>query len=240
VAELAQIKTPEVIKAVKDTIPSLIQLLQGQDFHIRGLVVETLINIGEDAVPELTKTLKDGNPDVRYSAAGALESIGTPEALKAFNEHQESLIKMLQDPDPDTRISTIETLGRIGSQNTVSALVQVLQDQNKSVRGAAIEALGNMGKYVVPALILALQDNVKGVRASAAKALRNIGKYAIPALILALQDKVVDVRGSAAEALGHTGSADAVPALTISRFMGSCCCDRGLAKHKYQICPFYW
>lgn len=110
-------------------------------------MVETLVNIGENAVPELIKILKDGNPDIRDSVAGALQSIGTPEALKVFNEHQESLIQMLQDPDPDIRISTIETLGQIGSQDIVSALVEVLQDQNQSVRVSAAETLGNIGKY---------------------------------------------------------------------------------------------
>ena len=55
----------------------------------------------------------------------------------------ERLIKQLQDQNENVRRSAALALGRIGSKDAVSALIQALQDQD--VRINAVQALGKIG-----------------------------------------------------------------------------------------------
>ena len=79
---------------------------------------------------------------------GTLKSIGTPEALKAVEEFQKSLIQvLLKDPDAETRASAAEALGQIGEGvvDALPSLTQALQDQNEFVRASASGALRSIG-----------------------------------------------------------------------------------------------
>lgn len=75
------------------TVPDLIQQLSSNDFHSRQRAAKQLGNLGlaaRDAVPALSKALRDSSPKVGSSAAKALAAIGVP-AVPA-------LIEALIDP----------------------------------------------------------------------------------------------------------------------------------------------
>ena len=62
-------------------------------------------------MPELTTTLRDEDPKIRYYAAKALANIGRP-ARSAHNE----LERALADEDSDVRYYATKALGNIGPE----------------------------------------------------------------------------------------------------------------------------
>jgi len=231
----------EIGPEAKDAVPTLIQLLQNEDAEgfVRANAALALGQIGkgaEDAVPVLIQALRDQDKYVRRDAAGALEEIGTPRAIKSAKDHYRmvvtlgwigsedevpALIQALQNEDKDVRVNAVVTLGQIESEDVVPVLIEALQDQDEWVRVNAAWALGQRGESAVdavPILIRALRDQDEWVRYHAAMALGEIGEgasNAVPALMHALRDQDEWVRASAAMALGEIGegASNAVPAL---------------------------
>jgi len=69
------------------------------------------------------------------------------------------LIKGLKDKDSSVRRDAIETLGIIGDEKAVDALILVLKDKNRFVRQEAIAALGKIGgERLVEPLTQALEE----------------------------------------------------------------------------------
>jgi len=72
----------EAAKALEDTVPALIRVLQDVDPTVRANVADALVRIGTpEAIPPVLPVLKQA---VRANAAKLLEKIGTPEALKVL------------------------------------------------------------------------------------------------------------------------------------------------------------
>jgi len=173
--------------------------------NMRGL------SLGE-SISAVLKSLKHSDPEVRRSAAAALENFGA-EAASAIP----TLTQSLDDPDLMTQVAATRALGGIGSA-AVPALAQALTHSKKQVRREAIWALGRIGppaQPALPALTRALRDSDLRVRLGAAQALGSFGpeaQDAIPALIEALHDTNLVFCRLAAQALTRIGSA-ALPAL---------------------------
>ena len=238
IRSIAAVTLGEIGPEAKDAIPALIQLLQDQDAEgfARANAALALGQIGEgakDAMSVLIQALRDLDKYVRRDAAGALEEIGTPRAIKAAKDRYRmvvtlgwigsedeipALIQALQNQDKDVRVNAVVTLGQIESEDVVSVLMGALQDQDEWVRVNAAWTLGQRGESAVdavPILIRALRDQDEWVRYHAAMALGEIGEgasNAVPALMHALRDQDKYVRRYAVEALGKIGKG-AVPAL---------------------------
>jgi HEAT repeat protein len=189
----------------------------GHDYYnaYRGLLM-----IGEPAIPDFVRLLKDDNPSIRLETLETLGMMGAS-ATSAIP----SLIPLLKDPDADVRSSAALALSKMGesAKAAIPSLIPLLKDpEDASVRSSAAGALGNMGesaKAAIPSLIPLLKDEDEWVRLSAARALGRMGdsaKAAIPSLIPLLKDQNELVRSSAAVALGNMGeSAKAeIPSLT--------------------------
>ena len=241
IRSIAAVTLGEIGPEAKDAIPALIQLLQDQDAEgfARANAALALGQIGEraeDAMSVLIQALRDQDKYVRRDAAGALEEIGSPRAIKAAKDRYRmvvtlgwigsedeipALIQALQNEDKDVRVNAVVTLGQIESEDVVSVLMEALQDQDEWVRVNAAWTLGQRGERAVdavPILIRALRDQDEWVRYHAAMALGEIGESAadaVPALVHTLQDQDEWVRASAAMALGEIGegASNAVPAL---------------------------
>ena len=114
---LKKIGTPDAIKAIENSIPYLIQLLQDKDISIRGNTARTLGIIGtENAVPALVKLLQDAEGFVRSRSIEALGQIGSKDAVPA-------LIQLLhQDQDEGICSVTTKTLKRIGTPKALKAV----------------------------------------------------------------------------------------------------------------------
>jgi HEAT repeat protein len=122
-----------------------------------------------NAVPLLTRTLRDTEAPVRRNGAWALGALDGSEAVPA-------LIEALKDTDAGVREQVAWALGAIDDHRAVDGLVGALNDSVAGVRRQAAWALGAIGdKRAVTGLMKSLKDPDAGVRKQAAWALGAIG-----------------------------------------------------------------
>ncbi|HXU37435.1 MAG TPA: HEAT repeat domain-containing protein [Blastocatellia bacterium] len=128
-----------------------------------------------------------------------------------------SLISFLTHKNTIAQRNAAEALGKIGSEQAVTALLAVFQmkDETGSLRQEAAKALGEIGgEPAMAALLAALKDEESYVGWSAADALGEIGsEQAVAPLLAALWCGNWAMQEHAAEALGKIGSEQAVAAL---------------------------
>jgi len=148
------------------------------------------------AVSARIQALKDNNPDVRASAARALDKAG-PIAVPA-------LIHSLQDENEKVRVAAIDALGKIESSSTVPTLTAALDDPDEYVCSSAARILYNL-KYNIQDIVNNLSNDAWQVRRNSADKLwlfsDNYHLELRSPLIKALKDPNPDVRASAAAPL---------------------------------------
>jgi len=176
--------------------------------EVQILCIQTLIRIGEPAIPYIVEALNDDvSSEVKYSSVQALGYIKEPAEVIV-----PALVKLLnEDEDFKVREEVAMALGAIGKKKkeAVPALIKLLkQDDDSTARRGAALALGYIGKpakEAVPALLqLVIEDDGLIVRETAARALGEMGchaKTAIPALIKASEDKDSGISYEATKAL---------------------------------------
>ncbi|MBN2121935.1 HEAT repeat domain-containing protein [Candidatus Micrarchaeota archaeon] len=151
---------------------------------LRVKAAEALGTIGNrSAVPSLIKALGDENPNLVFSATGALGKIGGTKS-------RDALLNVMEDEKRDVKLRAYAAfkLGQISGAKTdakiVSALIKALESGHEKIRESAANSLGIIGDASsIPALVkTVLNDNAK-VRRSAAGALRSMGAKAVPALL---------------------------------------------------------
>jgi HEAT repeat protein len=178
---------------------------------IRDLAAEALKEFGAEAVPALTKRLRDSNIDVRIQTANSLSALGidAKDAVPA-------LIEVLQSDQQDANflIAVADTISSIGpdAKAAVPALTNALR--NPDLADAAVDAIGAIGpeaKDAVPAIILWLNDERNHLPWHAVEALGNIGpaaKEARPSLTRLLENDDALLREVAAKSLLKIGAVD--------------------------------
>ncbi len=203
----------------------LMESMRDPDPNVRRAAAAGLGEMREkSAVPILTDVLEnDTDPEVRFTALGALEIIGDPKSISSFE-------KAFGDPDERVRQGAAHALSGYWGESAHKALVSALKNEKSArVRRSVAEALGNpgiMGRYAAhkwdsteltqAALVDSLKnDEDYGVRATAA---RMLGKFKNNASFKALRqavekDRNMSVRASAPEALGTIEMPIAVPVL---------------------------
>lgn len=166
-------------------VPALTQGLWA-DATIRRTCVLTLTMIGADArsaAPSLIRLLADESPEVKYTAARALGSVGTDAAVPA-------LAKLLDDKTPQVRLVAAEALIALGADAgaVLPALTKALKSEQPEEAHAAAKLLGELGPEAAGA-VPALNDQLAGadplLTALVCEALGRIGpaaKDALPAL----------------------------------------------------------
>src|SRR5574341_1011138 len=167
-------------------------------------------------VPRLVELLRDGDPELRRTAAQALGKIADPQAIPP-------LLTGLSDPDPLVRTYSAWALGNIGEPALQAAglpLVKALGDSSAEVASAAAHALRHVvsAPGAVPSLVElvldAARDPVVQTRRAAMTALGMLeASAAYPALVAALGDEDARVRQGAGAALGELADRRALPAL---------------------------
>ncbi len=138
--------TPEVEKSSPlptppSTLPELIEDLSGDDELAKLSAIYRLAEMGDEAttaVPMLTKNLQDRHSnDVRIAAAFALGEIG-PDAKSSIPELS---LFMLTDFAHGS-VAAAKSLGKIGDNSAVPALVQALDHRYWVVGVTAAESIG--------------------------------------------------------------------------------------------------
>lgn len=164
--ELAKLGT-EAIEPVK-------KLMANPDFTIRRIAAYILGKINEPATVEiLVEALGDDNPDVRKSAAQALNRLGKV-AIPL-------LIRALGNISKDVRASAVWALSKMGDI-VIEPLIEVLSSEVKDVRASAVWALSKVGESAIAPLLAKMEDPEKNTRESAIWGLSKIGMPAIKAL----------------------------------------------------------
>lgn len=125
----------------KAAVPALIEALRDREMKRNAWApVETLTKIGVVAVPELTRALKDKDPEVREGTATVLSGIGT-EAKAAVP----ALIDLLKDDEREgVRWNAVRALGNIGpaASSAIPSLEAMAQsDPHAGIRKDAADTL---------------------------------------------------------------------------------------------------
>jgi HEAT repeat protein len=186
-------------------IPGLVALLRDKKSRDRGQVAMLLGTMGPDAVPVLTETLADKDPQLRSAAAYGLCCLQRGEAKAAVP----ALTGLLQDEGQVVRDAAAKALWHIGpeARSAVPALIAALKDEKN--RENAARALGGIGpdaKAAVPALVelLSKKDADANLLEEVAWALGHIGpdaRAATKALTELARDANPRVRKAAATSL---------------------------------------
>ena len=200
----------------KAALPTLLELIQGQDAVVRSIVKPEdehifskdelvqdlrpraafiLGKIGPEAraaVPDLTKAIRDKNVDLRWPAAAALGGIG-PAAKSAWPE----LLPLLEDENLYVRGAVAQALVKIDTRSALPVIQDRLLKRSGYVPNAAVEALGDGGAEALPILAELVRTREGDTRRDAALTLGKIGQPAIPALRELIQDKQEAVRQAA-------------------------------------------
>ncbi len=202
-------------------VPTLEKLAEAADATLRLQAIRALSNIGpeaKDALPTVTKALRDRDARVRARAAFALGEIAVDPQVAP------PLIAALRDSDRSVCVQAANSLIRIGPA-AVPFLAEGLSDQHSRARYWSAYALGMIGpeaKEAVPALTRALKDQERSVHMMAAATLGEIGCEAGPAvagLMADLKDTQQEVRTQAALSLAAIGQ-PAVPHLVEAAVRG--------------------
>jgi HEAT repeat protein len=135
------------IKSVKgDTEATVTQFknaLQDADpVAVRNAAVALAFFSRPESVPELVKGLQDPDSFRRWEAVFSLAKVGTVEIVKDLTP----LLKEGLEAEVRVRNETALTLGRIGGQEAVEALLEALRtDSSPQVRWRAASSLGRVG-----------------------------------------------------------------------------------------------
>ena len=176
-------------------IKQIIRSLRNEDQNLSRMAFESLVNLGELAVPPLCEALGRYSLDVRKVITNVLISIGEPAVVPLCLE--------LLNGDNNVRMSAALALGSIRDSRAVVPLCGVLSDADVWVRRFAVEALGRIAHGdASEALCAALVDRDGEVRSRVSKALTSIGKPSVEPLCRVMKNKSVNARITACHALG--------------------------------------
>lgn len=122
------------------------------------------------------------------------------------------ILDKLHDPDRDVREEAAKTLGRIGSEEAVNALLTEFTDPDSTIRTTAVRAMGKtQNKRVIPFLIGGLADPSEEVQEICAETLGNLDEADSVDNLLTMvrQGKSEKIKVSGAVALSKKGRREA-------------------------------
>ena len=216
-------------------IKPLITLLGDEYLSIRKAAAESLVALGDAAVPPLLEIIKSGADGERKWASRVLSRIG-PGVIKSLlvllREDREeifervawvietigesgagTLVELMRDRDPNVRAMAAQFAAGLDSPRVLLSLIERLDDTSWPVRRNAAESLVSFGDTSLKYLTRAIETGNTNIRYWTTKILSRLGGEALDPLIRALSDEKEDIRMFAAWALGEAGEEKGVPAL---------------------------
>ena len=170
----AKTEYPTIPSDVPAEIREQLEKIDSPDPLQRAHAAVLLGKMGKEAlsaVPHLLAALKDGNRQVRHSAADALGEIGDPQAV-------EPLIAVVENADEDWEVQSraAESLGKLGNLRATETLMASLTNMVSHVRYMAVVALGEIGDPAAEEALTstAQYDPDMSVRTAAEYALRKM------------------------------------------------------------------
>lgn len=206
------------VQRVTAALPLLQHALTDPDLTVRETAIMALAEFGApNFIDELLAILDEGEARLGYAvikAIGAVRAFGAGPTLMEYLQRHDipknleyaivetfgrinftaasGLIsaRYLQHADPDMRRLAVETLGKLGDQNSLRGVESAAKDPHWSVRVAALHVLGRVGGAgELPLLLAAMEDSDYLVRKNAILALGNVHDIStVPALAHQLTD----------------------------------------------------
>jgi HEAT repeat protein len=229
VCEAAVAALKELGPRAKPGLPALLERLRKRERP--GEVVQILVTVGPEAVPALTKALKDLDVVVGRDVLQVLQLLG-PQAKEALPALAETLrhpqlgaaaaeavagigspaVPILLDAvkDREARKNAFDALGRLGpaAREAIHPLVALLKDADAPTRSDVQSVLARMGKPVLPWVVAELKEvdneHVPGLIGALSQGAEGT-RYTVPALVRLLRESDPRVRIRAAQQLGRMG-----------------------------------
>lgn len=146
-------------------LPLLAALEHGTQFARAYAATALAIIKDPRAIPPITRSLSDKDPEVRIAMLKGLWFFRDPATAK-------HVIPLLDDPVPQVACDAADTLGAIGSPEAVPALLEFYERGDQEARAAVIHALGSIqDPRALPLLREASQSDNRKIRSAARSAL---------------------------------------------------------------------
>ncbi len=167
------------------------------------------LNVAAQAVPRLTASLRDKNPEIRAGAALVLGAIGQKAAVS-------SIVRAMEDEPSIPSPVALRAIARVGS-SSIPTLLKLGSSERESTRTFALRALGVVGDFTVVSFLEEFVGDQypTEVRLSALDSLARIGDpRAARAICAALRDDdPISIRRASITALGKLAHPDSVEVL---------------------------
>jgi HEAT repeat protein len=159
------------------------------------------------AQADLAETLQRGDRDARRHAARAF--VGVPDGTKTLGE------ALKTEVDPRVREAIFTSLVRLGTRESVDAVVPHLRTNDANLRTGALDALRTMIAVARPVLPRLLTDPDPDIRLLACDLLRELPSAEATVLLCGVlsRDPEVNVCAAAVDVLADIGEAAALPFL---------------------------
>jgi HEAT repeat protein len=138
-------------RRLRERVRALVDRLDHFHFLTMSRARETLVLLGEVALPELLAGLRRPEPHVRGHCTEILGRIRCKAARPALSA-------LVNDERPEVRTKAVAALGQIGPGDQSAAVLAALEDEELDVRIAAVSALSRVSRELaVPAVMAALR-----------------------------------------------------------------------------------
>ena len=159
------------------------------------------------AAPTSIDALTHGSEEDRWSAARAAAE--HPDGARALGE------AVAREHDPRVREAMFTSLARIGTAQSVEALLPLIRSDEAALRTGALDALRAMASVVRPYVPRLIGDQDSDVRLLACELVRSLPSEDASGLLCTLieVEQEPNVCASAIEVLAEVGGPEALPAL---------------------------
>lgn len=145
----------EVIRDFPDQTRAIQRLIAGlgdaDNAGRRNAAVEALVGMGRNAVPIISLSLNNKDPEVRKFLVDILGEIRDPGSADA-------VLRMTRDPVENIKLSAVEALGAVGGDRAFMGLLSLLSGDDVSIQFGALHALGRIGRPIPLDLIKPLLE----------------------------------------------------------------------------------
>ncbi len=189
----------------RETLPSIMPLLDHDNAMIRRLAIETLGEIPHpNSIDYLLAKLDDTDVASQQAAVNSISALVT-----AFPEVQADVLgkirRLLQSPSIPIKLNSLSVFVNIQGEGYHDELLLASKDSDPVIRQKAVSLMGKFGEErFADQLVLSLADESTSVRLAAINAIVRLRpETGLEPLISSLDDSDIWIRTAAAQALGE-------------------------------------
>jgi HEAT repeat protein len=199
----------------RETLPSILPLLDHDNPMIRRLAIETLGDIPHPhSIDYLLAKLDDADIASQQAAVNSVSALVT-----AFPEIQGDVLakirRLLQSPSIPIKLNSLSVFVNIQGEGYHDELLLASKDSDPVIRQKAVSLMGKFGEdRFADQLVLSLADESTAVRLAGINAIVRLRpETGLEPLISSLDDNDIWIRTAAAQALGEYRHAQAIEPL---------------------------